>query len=171
MKFHKGVTLVGSLVAITILTISLVSVFNLQVSIIRGKDYLKNNNTASLLASEGIEIVRAIFTENVKKDIQNNKTPSLIPNGKYALDYNSSTLTSMSAPECTATIINNNCDLDSNGGYKLSSNNDTLGIFYRFIVIKSIGNSKNRVTSTVIVRNPKGGPLKVYKAYADLYIN
>lgn len=161
MKFYKGVTLVGSLVAITILTISLVSIFNLQVSIIKGKDSLKNNNTANLLASEGIEIVRAIF---IKKG-------SILTVGTYQVDYTSTDLSETSRSQCTDNSIGITCDLDlptSSNGYQLSNTNSNK-IFYRFITIEVIGSSTKRVTSTVIVKNPRGGPSKVYKAYADLY--
>jgi len=159
MKFHKGVTLVGALLAITILTASFVSILSLQVNIIRSKSALQNNNTANLLASEGVEIVRAIFEEG-----------GTLNNGKYEADYTSLNLSNTS--QCNDALVNSNtCDLEtpnSNDGYKIS-NTASDKIFHRFIEISNANTNIIQVVSTVVVKNNRVGQLKVYKAYATLY--
>lgn len=143
MKTKKGATLVGSLVAITILSITLVAALDLQASIIRAKFFLQYDNTANLLVSQGLEIVRAIYDKD-----------GSVPNGQYFVGTNSTNLTSTST--CTDSNLNNTCNIGS------------TGVFYRFV---SITNSATipKVTSTVVVKNPKGGSLRVYKATIELY--
>jgi Tfp pilus assembly protein PilV len=161
MKTKKGATLVGSLVAITILATTLISVLELQASIIRSKFFLQYDNTANLLVAEGLEIVRAIYANS-----------GTVSNGNYQLDYNTVSLTPMSNPLCTTTTINNNCDLDvptGSSGYRISISSAAGNkVFYRFVEITS-ASTIPKVTSTVIVRNPKGGNLRVYKATTELY--
>jgi Tfp pilus assembly protein PilV len=163
MKNKKGATLIGSLIAITILATTLVSVLELQSSIIRSKFFLQYDNTANLLVAEGLEIVRAIYANN-----------GTVPNGKYQVDYTTDTLNNVST--CTDTSINNSCDLDINstGAYELSTATPGNRIFHRFVEITNVNTtaippSIPKVTSTVVVRNPKGGNLRVYKATIELY--
>jgi len=162
MKTKKGATLVGSLLAITILATTLVAVLELQTSIIRSKFFLQYDNTANLLVAEGLEIVRAIYAKD-----------GTVANEKYQVDYITNTLNNVST--CTDTSIDNSCDLDINstGAYVLSA---TAGnrIFHRFVEITNVNTtaippSIPTVTSTVVVRNPKGGNLRVYQATIELY--
>lgn len=160
MKTKKGATLVGALVAITILSTTFIVLLNLQVSIIRTKFFLQYDNTANLLATEGIEIVRAIYYKD--------QNTTLIE-GKYYIDYNSKLLEEATPPldECTNSNVNNICALDtSTEGYYVLKN--TGKVFHRFITINS-SNGIPKVTSTVVVKNPKGGNLRVYKVTAELY--
>lgn len=163
MKTQKGATLVGSLVAITILSTTLVSILNLQTSIIRSKFFLQYDNTANLLVAEGLEIVRSIY--NIRT---NSNFPNQAQEVKYQVDYTTSTLNNVS--NCTDTSINNSCDMDINstGAYAISTASTGNRIFYRFITIKD-SDTTPLVTSTVIVRNPKDGSLRVYKATIKLY--
>jgi hypothetical protein len=167
MKTQKGATLVGSLIAITILSTTLVAVLNLQASIIRSKFFLQYDNTANLLVAEGLEIVRAIYADT-----------GTVVSGTHHIDHNtSSLLSSVTTNRCSVnsnTLNNaNQCDLDilnsgpSQGFYVLSTATPGNRIFHRFITIDSNANPK--VTSTVVVRNPKGGNLRVYKATIQLY--
>jgi hypothetical protein len=165
MKTQKGATLVGSLVAITILATTLVSVLNLQTSIIRAKFFLQYDNTANLLVTEGLEIVRAIYAKD-----------GAVANGTHHIDYTTSSLpTPPATNRCSVSTTNifnnaNQCDLDINstGAYTLSTASTGNRIFYRFITITD-SDTTPLVTSTVIVRNPKGGDLRVYKATIKLY--
>jgi hypothetical protein len=156
MTFHKGATLVGSLIAVTILITTFVSALNLQASIIKTKFFLKYDNTANLLATEGIEIVRSKYITDKNSIIA----------GRYAMDYNSSNGTT-----CNSTLVDNTCALD-NTNYTLNSG---ANIFYRFIKINIDTESIDGITkqivnvdSTVIVQNPRGGS-KQYKVTAKLY--
>jgi Tfp pilus assembly protein PilV len=163
MKTKKGATLVGSLVAVTILATTLVAVLNLQVSIIRAKFFLQYDNTANLLVAEGLEIVRAIYA--------NEETLS---NDKYEVDYNTTSLILTLPSTCSALSVNNTCDLDTptaTSGYTISSTSGNK-IFYRFVEITNVGvDTIPKVTSTVIVKNPKGGDSRVYRATIELYDN
>lgn len=158
MKTKKGATLVGTLIAIAILTSTLVVTLNLQVRIMRARFFLQYDNTANLLMAEGLEIVRAIYD-----------TPGYtLPNGKYELDFNSVSLTDVST--CTESGLNSTCDLgDPNYliGYRRIPTTETR-VFHRFVTVSNSGTVPS-VTSTVVVKNPKGGALKVYKATIRLY--
>jgi Tfp pilus assembly protein PilV len=166
MKTQKGATLVGSLVAITILATTLVAVLNLQASIIRAKFFLQYDNTANLLVAEGLEIVRAIYAKD-----------GAVSNGTHHIDYNTQYLpTPPTSDRCSFNDINytlnnaNQCDLDINstGAYALSTAGTGNRIFHRFITITN-SDKIPQVTSTVVVKNPKGGNLRVYKATIELY--
>ncbi len=165
MKTQKGATLVGSLVSITILATTLVSVLNLQTSIIRAKFFLQYDNTANLLVAEGLEIVRAIYA-----------TDGAVANGKYQVDYTTYIFNTTNESTCTDTSIGNSCDLDINstGAYELSTAGTGNRVFHRFVEITNVDPTASpptipKVTSTVVVRNPKGGALRVYKATIELY--
>lgn len=159
MKTQKGATLVGSLVAITILATTFVSVLELQTSIIRSKFFLQYDNTANLLVAEGLEIVRAIYDKS-----------STLSDNTYQIDYATSTLTTSNTSTCTDSSINNSCDIDiiPTGVYALSTAATGNRIFHRFVTINN-SSAIPKVTSTVVVRNPKGGNLRVYKATIELY--
>jgi Tfp pilus assembly protein PilV len=160
MTFHKGATLVGSLIAVTILITTFVSALNLQASIIKTKFFLRHDNTANLLAAEGIEIVRAQYITD--KDS--------ISNGRYAIDYTTAQkIKDLPTTLCSNTNVVNSCALD-NTNYTLNSG---ANIFYRFInitITTDIIVSKNIVTvdSIVIVKNPRGAS-KQYKVSSTLY--
>ncbi|GEM_PF-752469 len=173
MKTKKGATLVGSLVAITILTTTFVSVLELQTNIIRSKLFLQYDNTANLLMAEGLEIVRSIYAKD-----------GTVTNGKYQVDYKTSIFSNGITSSCTDSEINLSCDMDlatpgeSYGYVTCRSSSDciprTNRIFYRFVEITNVNVSSTppstpKVTSTVVVRNPKGGVLRVYKATIELY--
>jgi hypothetical protein len=158
MKTIKGATLVGSLIAISILITTAISTLNLQAGIIKAKFFLKYDNTANLLASEGVEIVRAKYV--------NDKTSVVA--GTYAMDYNVSNSTT-----CANSSVNASCALSlDSSGYTVNTNGRT---FYRFIEIlinteKINGFDSQIVTinSTVIVKNLRGNA-KQYKVSTKLY--
>jgi Tfp pilus assembly protein PilV len=180
MQTKKGATLVGSLVAVTILATTLVAVLNLQVSIIRAKFFLQYDNTANLLVAEGLEIVRAIYANGGNIPTGNNK---------YQVDYKTTALDSTKTSSCDETLVLNSlsCDMDlatpqqsygnsSFNGYVIcqASGDCVLNprrVFHRFVTINNPNPTTAipKVTSTVIVRNPKGGSLRVYKATIELY--
>jgi Tfp pilus assembly protein PilV len=165
MKTKKGATLVGSLVAVTILATTLVSVLNLQVSIIRAKFFLQYDNTANLLVAEGLEIVRAIYANGGNIPTGNNK---------YKVDYNTTSLTEISSCLAAAGVgLNPSCHLDepSGGeGYKIS-NTRSNKIFHRFVEIDNPDPTTipPKITSNVIVCNFRIGRCRDYKATIELY--
>jgi len=167
MKTQKGATLVGSLVSITILATTLVSVLNLQTSIIRAKFFLQYDNTANLLVAEGLEIVRAIYANN-----------GTVSDGKYRVDYNTTSLSLSST--CRDFVLGQNPGIGLNPschlyepvgdeGYTVRISPEwTSKEFHRFV---SITNSSTvpKVTSNVIVCNFRINACREYVATIELY--
>ena len=163
MKTKKGATLVGSLIAITILSTTLVSALNLQASISKAKFFLQYDNTANLLVAEGLEIVRFLHAAS---PIKNPSRPAV-----YAVDHDTSSLATAANTDCTDSATNSTCALaipTSDKNFILSTTIDKP-IFYRFIQIAPGENPT--VTSTVIVRNPQNNSTRTYKAVMKLYTN
>lgn len=151
MKNLKGATLVGTLIAVTILVTTFISALNLQAGIIRAKFFLQYDNIANLLASEGLEIVRAKYITD--------KTS--INNGVYSMDY-----TQYQTSSCTDSLVDASCALSlGSSGYKLDSSGET---FYRFVEISIDSNDIVTIDSTVIIQNPRNGS-KQYKLSTKLY--
>ncbi len=144
------------------------SALNLQASISRSKFFLQYDNTANLLVAEGLEIVRFIH-DKTKNTPPNPPNLTNITPGVYQLDYNTIDLTTVYNSTCLTTGVNSTCDLelDVNGRYQLSSNIGNK-IFYRFVEINT-SSTIPKVTSTVIVKNPRGGIEKKYQAIIQLY--
>jgi len=168
---RKGATLVGALVAISILLITFIPLLNLQVGIIKAKFDKQYDNTANLLMPEGLEIVRAIYQSNL-----NDTTPGAVWNagladGKYVVDYKTNIQNGLSLTStCSTTTWNNTCSLiqDGNNGYILG----TAGtIFYRYITVQSdtVNLDRIKVKSTVIVRNLNLNKTKIYSADMELF--
>ena len=120
MKNKKGATLVGSIVSILILSISFSILLGLQASIIKAKFFLQNNNTANLLTTEGLEIVRAMYSTD--DTIFNNLSSNV--KYKFEVDYTSTNIPILSNVSCTEFIVDNSCDLElpiGANGYKISN--------------------------------------------------
>jgi Tfp pilus assembly protein PilV len=171
---RKGATLVGALVAISILLITFIPLLNLQVGIIKAKYNKQYDNTANLLMSEGLEIVRAIYQSNLNDTTTGAKWNDGLADGNYVVDYKTSIkngLSSTSTSTCSTTTWNNTCSLiqDANNGYMLG----TAGtIFYRYITIQPDSNTppnRIKVTSTVIVKNLNLSTTKIYSADMELF--
>lgn len=176
MKVYKGSTLVGSLLAIFVLTTTLVALLNLQASIIRANFFREYDNAANLLASEGLELVRAVYSNNIN-------TPNPwqgLANGKYSIDSAMNLVNPIlpSPSTCNATslpiVVNSTCSLNilpsPNQGYYRDS---TGTIVYRYVEIQGINaanpNNPIDVKSTVIVRNPRFNNVKVYSSDMKLF--
>ncbi|MEY3471156.1 MAG: hypothetical protein RLZZ223_506 [Candidatus Parcubacteria bacterium] len=156
MKTYKGATLVGSLIAITILTITIVPLLNLQATIARARFFLQYDNTANLLSTEGIEIVRAIAEDD----------PNSLPLGTYFVDYKTKNIDSTS--DCDTGNLNQSCALSATNdiGYVKGDRND---VFYRFVKIEKPSSDRVQVTSTVVVKNPRSTQNRVYSTFTELF--
>jgi hypothetical protein len=172
----KGATLVGALVAISILLITFIPLLNLQVGIIKAKFDKQYDNTANLLMSEGLEIVRAIYQSNINDTGTWNEG---LADGKYIVDYKTNISAGLSASLSTtcdaltnpiAPTLNNSCSLiqDGNNGYILGAAGT---IFYRYITVQSdtVNLDRIKVKSTVIVRNLNLNKTKIYSADMELF--
>lgn len=176
MKIYKGSTLVGALLAVFILSSTFVAVLNLQVGIIRANFFRQYDNTANLLVSEGLELVRAVYTNNAE-DTTATSWNEGIGNGRYAIDrnmniWNGNELTTSSiGPACDSTTVppttSSSCSLRNNGsGYvrDISGN-----IFYRYIDISGSSSSSVQVKSVVMVRDARLNITRVYSADMTLF--
>lgn len=178
MKKYKGSTLVGSLIAIAILSIALIPLLNLQIGIDQLKYDKKYDNTANLLMSEGLEIVRAMYDYNLKTPgLGRDWSTNIITAGNYAVDYNSNIASGLTNPlgatECfDKDSVNNACDLKINGSNGYQLNNGSESQIYRFITITptpTANPTQIRVKSTVIVKNTKSNTSQTYSAEMILY--
>lgn len=180
MKIYKGSTLVGALLAVFILSTTLVAILNLQVSIIQADFFRKYDNTANLLVSEGLELVRAVYANN-SEDISSAPWNEGIQDGRYVVDY--STMNVMNGTQllstqsignaCDATTspatISSSCALMSSGtGYRANPAGTTI---YRYVDISgsSSSSSEIQVKSVVMVRNPRLNTTRVYSADMTLF--
>lgn len=149
MKVYQGATLVGSLIAITILTITMISTLELQASIIKAKFFLQYDNTASLLASEGLEIVRAASIDTAFVD-------GLVDGTTYTYAVAVGADLILSPSLCTENDLVPDCALvlNEDAGRYILSTSASGTVLYRFVNIEKTGD-KIEVTSTVVVKNPR----------------
>lgn len=166
---RKGATLVGAIVAIFVLSITFVSLLNLQVGIIKAKYNKQYDNTANLLMTEGLEIIRAIYQSNINDTGTWNEG---LAEGTYSVDYKTTNIKNgvSLVSNCSTTTLNNSCSLIQNigEGYILG----TGTIFYRYITIQPDSNTppnRIKVKSTVIVRNLNLNKTKIYSADMELF--
>lgn len=163
----RGATLVGAIVATMILSISFIALLDLQVGIIKAKYNSQYDNTANLLMSEGLEIVRAIYESNLNDTGTWNAG---LADGIYRVDYKADIQAGLSNP---APIVSNfdpdssyALTLQASGGYQLNS---ASNILYRYITVLN-DTDKITVTSTVIVNNPRlNNKTKIYSANMELF--
>lgn len=165
----KGATLVGALVAISVLSITFVALLNLQVGIIKAKFNKQYDNTANLLMSEGLEIVRAIYQSNLNDTTPGATWNAGLATGTYAVDYKTTNIKNgLTVSSGCAATLNNSCSLIQNLGEGYTLGTGTINILYRYItIVKSP--DKITVTSTVIVRNIRLGTSKTYTADMELF--
>ena len=162
----RGATLVGAIVATMILSISFIALLDLQAGIIKAKYNSQYDNTANLLMSEGLEIVRAIYESNLNDTGTWNAG---LLDGTYAVDSKTDIKGGLSTTSnCNVSTLNNSCSLtqDSVNGFTL---NPSGNILYRYITVLN-ATDKITVTSTVIVNNPRlNNKTKIYSANMELF--
>lgn len=179
MKIYKGSTLVGALLAIFILSTTLVAILNLQVSIIQADFFRKYDNTANLLVSEGLELVRAVYANNAE-DTSSAPWNEGLQDGRYAIDYG--TINVMNGNQLLSTqSIGNACDtttpptissscalMNTGTGYRINPVGNTI---YRYVDISGSTSSSSeiQVKSVVMVRNPRLNTTRVYSADMTLF--
>jgi hypothetical protein len=159
----RGATLVGAIVATMILSISFIAILDLQAGIIKAQSNNQYDNTANLLMSEGLEIVRAIYQSNLNDTGTWNKG---LADGTYAVDYKTTNIKNgLTVTSTCNTGLNNSCSLVQNPveGYILGNGN----LLYRYITVLN-ATDKITVTSTVIVNNPRLNT-KIYSANIEIF--
>lgn len=172
MKKYKGVSIVGTLVAISIMTIVFIPIFDLQASIIKSRFFLQYDATAVFLSSEGLEITKSIFSKGSGANDPNNWL-NKFQQGRYSVsfDNNRRNLTAAGyATTCTINNLNNTCALSlDNGSYIDRPVQSGPQIFYRFVDLKNSNTGKINVTSTVVVVNARYNSKRVYQTFSELF--
>ena len=115
MKKHKGLTLVGSIVAVAILGVSMGAFLNYQAFLVRANIQKKYSTVGAFLASEGVEVARGIRDSNYA-EIRNGTEIDWndgLTTGTYTFDANS-----INIEEGFTTIANcpTNCSLGVGAG-------------------------------------------------------
>lgn len=137
MKTHKGLTLVGSIVAVAILGTSLAAFINYQAFLTRANIQKKYATVGAFLASEGVEVARGIRDSNYK-EIRSGTTLDWnagLADGTYTFDAETMDLTTGFA---TPANCPTNCQLGqgSSGQYVLGG--DPVGAtITRYVEISS----------------------------------
>ncbi|MCE9585467.1 prepilin-type N-terminal cleavage/methylation domain-containing protein [Candidatus Nomurabacteria bacterium] len=172
-NFHKGFTIIETLVAISIFSISILSLMVILSNGISDTNYAKQKMTAEYLAQEGVEYVRNIrdsfaLTSNTSgwndfKNILVNCDVAVSLTGCYLNDrgdiylYNNG-ITSVLVPAC----VNNICPMlydENSGKYGYVSGRDSG--FVRTIKVDGLSNSLNfnneiKIISTVYWKQGSG---------------
>ncbi len=130
-----GFTLIEALVALVILSISIVPALILSSNLSEIASVAKNNLIAANLAQEGVEVVRAIRDTNWFNGVAFNTG---LANGVYRTEWNSDALLSLGT----------NPPLKlGNGLYNYSVGQDT--VFKRTITLTNIGAAELKVVSDI----------------------
>ncbi len=169
-KYKKGFTLVETLVAISIFTVSVVAVMSVIAVSLADISYAKNKIIAGYLAQEGVEYIRNIrdtyilnapaygWGVSVGNNFRLKITPCTSPNGCYFDDQDLVFSSGLDKPITKITI--NSCVVPCPylyysslyGSYNYSPANGVQSPFIRKVVITYpdiTGDNEAKVTSTV----------------------
>lgn len=138
MKSNKGFTLIETLVAISIFTVSIVAMVSLTAQGVSQTTYAKNKLTASMLAQEGVEMVRNIRDTEVLSNTTgwDDFKSKVVGSCTVACDINSKTLD----------IADAGTPLDrDNEGYFVPFSGYTPTIFSRNISVNKTNGSDDEV--------------------------
>lgn len=144
----KGQALIEAVVAVTLLSVGIVSIFALLNRSLTFNRISAESYTATYLAAEGIEVVRSIVDSNAIKKIAWNNGMS---NGDYEIDYGSTSL-----------LLNEDRFLNYDASthiYSYNGGNPTT--FKRTIRITLIGSQEIKVNSIVSWTTAGGGTFRV----------
>lgn len=155
---NKGFTLIEVLLAVFIITVSLLGLYNAVNYAYHSIEKARDQFIASGLAAEGIELVRAIRDSNFVAE-NTWDTGLTTCNGSYGcrMDYNDSGLTVNSTSLEQYTLLS----LDSSGFYNYGVGTQT--VFSRRLTIIKDGDDKMQVISIVYWGDNQ------YKAQETLY--
>jgi hypothetical protein len=164
----KGATLVGALVAISILLITFIPLLNLQVGIIKAKYNKQYDNTANLMVSEGLEVVRAIYQSNLNETATGAEWNTGLAPGKYVGIYltnireglTENDISTCNAENIASPTLDDSCALEKIG---------TTTLIYGYITINPTNSDRIKVKSTVIVKNLNLSTTKIYSADMELF--
>lgn len=162
IKNNSGISLLEVIVAMTIITVSLIGVLSLVIQNIKAQYVNKNVLIASGLAGEGLELVRN------SRDLNwlNNGSwkQGLVGDGTYTIDYGGANSIKMSANSIDQTKAR--LYVDSNGFYTHTSSGNLATNFYRLITVNDQG---EYLDVTCAVRWKEGARNHDYTAETYLY--
>ncbi len=145
---EKGLLMIEAMIAISVVTVGLVSVLTLLSRSISINRVVADQYTAANLAAEGIEIVKNITDSNV---IQGRPWNEGISSGSYEVDYSSSAL-----------ALNQNRYLlfdSASGAFGYGAGASTK--YRREIIIGNIGADETQINSVVNWTTRGGGSFSV----------
>lgn len=160
---NKGFSLIEVVGALGILVIGMVGLSSLYFQNVRVQQINSNNLIASMLAQEGIELVRNIRDENWLQDVPWN-SGFTVPNATttFAIDYSRATNTATSIASTTAKLYMNG------SGYYTSLVTSTGTPFSRLITVRDFPSSSSTVVKS-LVRWKRGVQNYDYLAETVLY--
>jgi prepilin-type N-terminal cleavage/methylation domain-containing protein len=160
-RMTKGFTLVETLVAISVLTLSIVGPFQIAQNVLSTSYVARDQLIATALAQEGMEYTRAIRDSNFLYNIHNSGTRNWL----YGLDgstYGGVTSVDCYTNACTVdpgqqAIVscgNSTCSgrplyTTSTNLYTQTSTNNTVTKFTRKVQLTSLSSTETKVTITV----------------------
>lgn len=169
MKTHKGLTLVGAIVSVSILGVSLAAFMNYQAFLIRANVQKKYATVGAFLASEGVEVARGIRDGNYK-EIRNTGSGNWndgITTGTYTFDANSVDLGTGFDTSSTCNVsVNASCEVGGATQYELGAA-PVGATIYRYVSIPSSDLDTVEVESVVVIRDR--GYEAEYTATTTLY--
>lgn len=151
---QAGFTLVEAMVTLVILTTALIPALFLSTQATNVSFSIRNNLTATNLAQEGVEIVRAIRDNNWFQGLAFDNN---LADGQWRVDWNSDTLIALDANPVLK--INN-------GLYNYSAGTDS--IFKRTITVTKVNAAELKVVSDV-TWTERGNRAKSIQAESHLF--
>ncbi len=170
----NGFTLLEVMLALGVITIGLMGVSSLVLQNIRVQDINKNYLVASMLAQEGLELVRNIRDSNFLQgydwksgniSLSNNdivRGANVGESKEYTIDYNKNI-----SDVTTGGMGNSKTQLYLNSGKYDHNNNGTLTPYRRLITVINQSNYYIEVHS--LVQWSEHGQTHSYEAVTDLY--
>jgi len=167
-EFKKGFTLIESLIAISILVVSVTALMGVVSQSIFTSGYIKNKAVALSLAQEGVELVRniqdtALLAESFETfELLNGEVFSQCVYGTGVCTIDPTSLAMVSCP-------NQNCPplkISENGYFNYFFGQDSA--FTRFISILPTGVESGKVT--VIVEWMQGNTVRNVTYEADMFL-
>lgn len=159
---NAAFTLIEVMVAIGMVTIGMIGVASLMTQNITVQSVNRNNLIASMLAQEGLELVRELRDSNWLKASQPGFSYGIVGDGTYRIDYKNGAVDDVDLITDSAAILKLNTD----GFYEHVNGTDTA--FRRLIEVSST-NPSVYLQVKAAVRWSKNGKDYDYKAETLLY--
>ena len=163
MKIKKGFTLIETLVAITILLISLAGPLTLAAQALKSAYYARDGITAFYLAQEGLEYVRAIRDQNYLASPQQPWLTGIddCVGVSCQVDFLNFSHSVCPGNACSALLV------DSNGFF--NAQNGASSNFTRSLTLSPVAGTSDEVTAGVTVSWVSAGISRSFTLSEDLF--